>query len=208
MLNHFRSWLCVCISCSLESVTMAWKKPVNWWCFGTHKVLGFRVLSIKGMHFALLGDMMLCVESKLETHCLTHCLLIVCGAGISHFQSEADYIGIKPGCQSRGRQWSHVKSCRGKCKIRPHWCKSSCLFCESHHMPFSHMWCTCLTKVFITKVILQSNGTFRWEWVPYEFPLVAMHTYNVNNIFPLVVQVLLEYEWRAIYVDSLRAKLI
>lgn len=70
ILNHFRSWLCVCISCSLESVTMAWKKPVNWWCSGTHKVLGFRVLSIKAMHFALLGEMMLCVESKLETHCL------------------------------------------------------------------------------------------------------------------------------------------
>lgn len=61
-------WLGGCVSCSLESVTLAWKQPVNWWCSGTCNVLGFRVLRVEEMHeCALFWMMMKCVESLLDT---------------------------------------------------------------------------------------------------------------------------------------------
>ena len=44
-------WLGGCVSCSLESVILAWKQPVKWWCSGTCNVLGFRVLRVEEMQW-------------------------------------------------------------------------------------------------------------------------------------------------------------
>ena len=38
----------------------------------------------------------------------------------------------------------------------------------------------------ILEFFLQVNGTFGWELVPCDFPLVSSE-YHVNNYFPLVV---------------------
>lgn len=61
-------WPGGCVSCSLESVTLAWKQPVKWWCSGTCIVLGFRVYALKKcIECALFWMMMKCVESLLDT---------------------------------------------------------------------------------------------------------------------------------------------
>ena len=73
------------------------------------------------------------------------------------------------------------------------------LFCLQHHYLRFGNW-----------VILQLNGTFHRELVPYDYPLVALHSTSINfySTCGACSIVLFEIEWRATYFGSLRAKVI
>ena len=61
----------------------------------------------------------------------------------------------------------------------------------------------------VNRVILWLNGTLCRELVPYGFPLVVLHTISIISFHcGACLEVVFEFEWRATYFASLRAKLI